>query len=108
MEAAKMVGVSAPTFRKLLDKYPELPGTVLEEIENGREIKKYTLSAINFLRSSAVTRYIRPVGSNTLIIAVSNLKGRVGKTETAVDLGKKIGIPSKLSGSWLFLAQSRF
>jgi chromosome partitioning protein len=92
IEAAQMVRVSAPTFRKLLDKNPDIPGIVFEKNENGRSIKKFTLEAINFLRGCANTRYKRPIGSKPLTIAVSNLKGGVGKTETAVDLGKKIAI----------------
>ncbi len=91
-ETAKMISVSAPTFRKLIEKYPDLPGAVLENSENGRKVKKYTLEAINFLREKSSTRYKRPKNSTPLIIAVSNLKGGVGKTETAVDLGKKIAI----------------
>lgn len=92
VEAAKMVGVSSPTFRKLQGTYKEIPGILLEETSNGRKVKKYTLAAINTLREKAQTRYKRPEGSRSLIIAVSNLKGGVGKTETAVDLGKKIAI----------------
>lgn len=92
IEAAKMVGVSDPTFRKLLDNHPNIPGIVDEESEKGRKIRKYTLEAINTLRDKAATRYVRPAGSKALTIAVSNLKGGVGKTETAVDLGKKIAI----------------
>ena len=92
VDAAQMVKVSAPTFRKLLQKYNNLPGVITEKHENGRAITKYTLLAINSLRDYASTRYIRPIGSMPLIIAVSNLKGGVGKTETAVDLGKKIAL----------------
>jgi len=92
IEAAKMVGISAPTFRKLLESDPDLPGIVFETAENGRENKKYTLLAINTLRDMAKTRYNRPKGSKPLTIAVSNLKGGVGKTETTVDLGKKIAM----------------
>lgn len=92
IEAAKMVGVSAPTFRKLLESNNDIPGIVTEETENKRKIRKYTLLAINMLREKAGTRYTRPKGSKPLTIAVSNLKGGVGKTETAVDLGKKIAI----------------
>lgn len=92
IESAKMVGISAPTFRKLLESDPEIPGIVNEETENGRKTKKYTLEAINTLRDKANTRYKRPAGSKALTIAISNLKGGVGKTETAVDLGKKIAM----------------
>ncbi|USQ15626.1 AAA family ATPase (plasmid) [Legionella lytica] len=92
IEAAKMVKVSDPTFRKLLESSEEIPGVVIEDSENGRKTKKYTLAAINALRDKAGTRYIRPKGTKCLTIAVSNLKGGVGKTETTVDLGKKIAI----------------
>ena len=88
IEAAKMVGVSAPTFRKLLESDKNIPGVIIDEANNGRKVKKYTLLAKNL----AGTRYIRPKGSKPLTIAVSNLKGGVAKTETAVDLGKKFAI----------------
>ena len=92
LEAAKMVKVSDPTFRKLLESNPNILGVINEESENGRKTKKYTLEAINALRDKAGTRYKRPKGSKALTIAISNLKGGVGKTETTVDLGKKIAI----------------
>lgn len=93
IEAAQMVNVSDPTFRKLLEKHPDIPGVVLENKgKKGKFIKKFTLEAINFLRDIANTRYKRPPGSKPLTIAISNLKGGVGKTETAVDLGKKIAM----------------
>jgi len=92
IEAAQMVGVSNPTFRKLVDMYPEIPGVITEVSEHNRSTKKYTLEAINTLRDHAQTRYVRPSGSHPLTIAVTNLKGGVGKTQTAVDLGKKIAI----------------
>lgn len=92
IEAAKMVGISAPTFRKLLETEVNLPGVFFEQNENGHKTKKYTLHAINALREKAGTRYQRPKYSRPLVIAVSNLKGGVGKTETAVDLGKRIAI----------------
>lgn len=91
IEAAKMVGVSDPTFRKLQES-DDIPGILFEETANKKRIKKYTLTAINSLREKANTRYQRPKHSKPLVIAVSNLKGGVGKTETAVDLGKKIAI----------------
>jgi len=92
LDAAKMINVSNPTFRKLLEIHSTVPGTVLEKNKKGREVKKFTLEAINFLRDKAKTRYKRPKGSECLIVAVSNLKGGVGKTQTAVDLCKKISL----------------
>src|SRR3990167_3718369 len=46
IEAAKMVKISDPTFRKLLEVNPNIPGVVNEDSENGRKFKKYTLAAI--------------------------------------------------------------
>ncbi len=92
IEAAKMVNISNPTFRKLLEKYKDISGIISEKKENGKITNKFTLEAINFLRDKANTRYERPKGSRPLTIAISNLKGGVGKTETAVDLGKKIAM----------------
>jgi len=89
VEAALLVGISPPTFRKLLDQHPNLPGIIHEKEKNK---KRFTLEAINFLRNHSDKRYVRPAGSKALTIAVSNLKGGVGKTVTAVDLGKKIAI----------------
>lgn len=91
-EAAKMVNVPVSTFKSLLESEEDIPGIVVETLENGRKIKKFTLTAINALRDKAETRYKRPKGSKCLTVAVSNLKGGVGKTETTVDLAKKIAI----------------
>ena len=91
-EAAILVGISQPTFLRLVEKNQEIEGIVFETTENDRKIKKFTLKAINHLRDCANTRYKRPVGSSCLTIAISNLKGGVGKTQTTVDLGKKIAI----------------
>ena len=93
IEAAQMVNISDPTFRKFLEKYEtEIPGIIIEKSENGRHTKKFSLKAINFLRERANTRYKRPDNSKPITIAISNLKGGVGKTETSVDLAKKIAI----------------
>lgn len=92
IEAAKMANISAPTFRKLLENHKDIPGVVDGSNEKGRNNKGYTLEAINHIRDLAGTRYKRPNHSIPLVIAVSNLKGGVGKTQTAVDLGKKIAI----------------
>src|SRR5262245_55977399 len=92
IDATQMVGVSAPTFRKLIEKFNHIPGMIHEDRKKSRSAKVFTLKAINFLRDQAKTRYHRPIHSKPFIIAVSNLKGGVGKTETAVDLGKKIAM----------------
>lgn len=88
LEAANMIGISLPTLRKLTAQHSNIEG-----IEFGENKKKYyTLTAINHLRNIVGTRYKKPNDSKCLVIAVSNLKGGVGKTETAVDLGKKCAI----------------
>lgn len=91
IEAANMVKISSPTFRKL-QKAHEVPGVFEEITPSGRKVNKYSLLAINKLRDLAGTRYKRPIGSKTIITPVTNLKGGVAKTETAVDLGKKAAI----------------
>jgi chromosome partitioning protein len=94
VHASKMVKVSHPTFMKLIkDNKDKMPGIIHPDISKKKKSHaKYTLEAINYLRDKAKTRYCRPEGSLPFIIAVSNLKGGVGKTATAVDLGKKIAI----------------
>ena len=39
IEAAKMVKVSDPTFRKLLETNPEIQGIITDNSENGRKTK---------------------------------------------------------------------
>lgn len=92
-DAATLIDVSAPTFRKLLEKHQdEVPGIVFDTNGNGTDLKKYTLQAINFLRDVAGTRYKRPENSQPIVIAFSNLKGGVGKTANSVDFCKKLAI----------------
>ena len=94
-QVAKIVGVSRPTLNKLLQNN-NIPGLLYEERKNSKKsrrvIKKFTLEAINCLRDLAGTRYARPNNSKPFVIAVSNLKGGVGKTVTSVELGKKIAL----------------
>lgn len=92
-QAAKLAEVSRPTFRKILEKYNTMPGIItLGSRKQKSENKKFTLQAINFIRDIAKTRYIRPLGSQPLIICIANLKGGVTKTETAISLGQKSAI----------------
>lgn len=87
-EAAQLINVTQPTLRKLLTKLPELPGV----ISINSKSKRFDLASINKLRELAGTRYIRPTNSEPMILAVSNFKGGVGKTQTAVDFSKKVAI----------------
>lgn len=88
-ELPELIGVSKTTINKLIKNNSNIPGIITS---NNSSIKKFTLEAINKLRELANTRYIRPAHSETMILAVSNFKGGVGKTETAVDLAKKMAI----------------
>lgn len=87
-ELQDLVKVSRTTINKLINKN-DIPGIVISEDSKN---KRFTLEAINKLRELAGTKYQRPQNSETMILAVSNFKGGVGKTETAVDLSKKLAI----------------
>lgn len=91
MEAAKMVKVSDPKFRNLL-KDNKIDGIVEITNKNNKTTRRFTLKAINQLRDLAGTRYRKPPNVDPLVAIVSNLKGGVGKTETAVDLAKRVSI----------------
>jgi len=91
IEAAKMVKVSDPKFRKLL-KDNEIEGIVEVKSQNNKISRRFTLKAINKLRDLAGTRYVRPSSVKPFTTIVSSLKGGVGKTETAVDLAKRVAI----------------
>ncbi|MFZ2316048.1 MAG: chromosome partitioning protein ParA, partial [Gammaproteobacteria bacterium] len=71
-EAAKLIGISIPTLRKYLDANPDIEGVFREEKKGGKNGNgiKLTLTAINYFRELANTRYKRPVGSKPFVIAV--------------------------------------
>ena len=89
LEAAKMIGTSAPTLRKLEHNKTSKLGLPLKD-ENNRRV--YTLERINKARDILKTRYIRPKHSKPMVISVANFKGGSGKTTTTVHLAQKCAL----------------
>lgn len=58
--------------------------------QNG--VRYYTLELINKIREKAGTKYIRPKGSEPIIMAISNFKGGVGKSITNKSLADKLAL----------------
>lgn len=85
VDAAKMIGVSTPTLRKL-----ELKEEILgnpERDDNKRRI--YTLERINECRDLLNTRFVRGKNSKPIILAITNFKGGCAKTTTVAHLAQK-------------------
>lgn len=85
-EACELIGRSEAYIRKLESSSPEYKA----EIEGNA--RYYTLDLINRIRDKAGTRYKRPIGSSPIILAVSNFKGGVAKSTTALHLAQKAAI----------------
>ncbi len=88
VDAAKLIGVSTPTLRKLELK-EGLLGTP-ERDENKRRL--YTLARINHCRDLLQTRYRRGKGSRPIQLAVTNFKGGCAKTTTVAHLAQKCAL----------------
>ena len=85
-EACQLVGRSDAFIRKLENQSKDFfPHKV-----NGTRF--YTLELINKIRDKAGTRLKRPLGSNPIIISVSNFKGGVGKSIVSKSLADKLAI----------------
>lgn len=80
-DASVMVGRSRKTIFDL-EKENKLPAAQIDT-ESGRRV--YTLKHINFLRSYFNTKPSKPSGSDPAVIAVTNFKGGVWKTTTAIN-----------------------
>ncbi len=80
-DASLMVGRSRKTIFDL-EKEKKLQPAEIDTI-SGRRI--YTLKHINYLRSYFGTKPSRPAGSDPAVIAVTNFKGGVWKTTTAIN-----------------------
>ena len=88
VDAAKMIGVSAPTLRK-----QETEDTPLgPPLRDTKKRRIYTLDRINMIRNTIGTKYIRPNGSNPVILPVINFKGGSAKTTTTVHLAQKCAL----------------
>lgn len=88
VDAAKMIGTSAPTLRKL-----EIEGGKLcppERDENNKRV--YTLARINKAREILNTKILRPSNSSPMIATVANFKGGSAKTTTTVHLAQKCAL----------------
>lgn len=88
VDAAKMIGVSAPTLRKMESEAGLLGGA--SRNENNR--RAYTLERINQCRDLTQTRYKRSPGSQPICIAITNFKGGCAKTTTVAHLSQKCAL----------------
>lgn len=88
VDAAKMIGVSTPTLRKLELKEGLLGNP--ERDENKRRL--YTLARINHCRDLLQTRYRRGKGSRPIQLAITNFKGGCAKTTTVAHLAQKCAL----------------
>ncbi|MCF6777845.1 AAA family ATPase [Thiotrichales bacterium 19X7-9] len=86
-DVCKMVGRSEFYIRNLEKESNDF---IPLRDENGT--RHYDLKLINRIRDKAGTRYKRPKGSNPIILAVSNFKGGVAKSETSTHLVQKCAL----------------
>ncbi|NQY43605.1 MAG: AAA family ATPase [Legionellales bacterium] len=82
-DVAKLCNTSVSTIKKY-EKEGLLPKPDTQT--NKTQYKKYTLSHINLIRDKLNTRYIRPKGTEPMIIGVSNFKGGSCKSTTSCHL----------------------
>lgn len=80
-DASEMVGRSRKTIFDL-EKENKLPPAEIDE-HSGRRV--YSLQHINTLRTYFGTKPSKPAGSDPAVIAVTNFKGGVWKTTTAIN-----------------------
>jgi len=81
-EAAKMIGRTAQTLRKLEQEGKISPARVITKSK--REERVYNLTEINELRDYFHTRKRKPIHEDTMKLCIANFKGGAGKTTTAI------------------------
>lgn len=84
---AEMVGKSAQAIRDA-EKQKRLPAP--ERDESGK--RYYSLERINLIRDYFGTRFKRQTGSKPMVLTITNFKGGVAKTTTAVHLAQKCAL----------------
>lgn len=88
VDAAKLIGVSAPTLRKIESENNTLGS--INRNENNR--RTYTLERINQCRDLFKTRYRRGPNTGPVQIAITNFKGGCAKTTTVAHLAQKCAL----------------
>lgn len=87
VDAAKMIGVSTPTLRKLESK-----DGIKKALRDDNKRRLYTLEKINEFRNLAHTRYVRNINSSPIQLAITNFKGGCAKTTTVAHLAQKCAL----------------
>jgi chromosome partitioning protein len=87
-EAAPLIGRSEQHIRKL----EEIGGPLYPHLKDAKNKRYYTLERINQFRDKLGTRYKRDKLSDTMIFAVSNFKGGVGKSSSSLAFSHKCAL----------------